>query len=164
MFGSLYVNLKKSPEDFDYLTLLKKQGKTKFGFIFNTDPHFKGGSHWFSLFVSVEPNNSYICYFDSVGPKQIPKNIQTLIDNILKHAKYNKINLPVYNNCGINHQKTDTECGMYSLYFVIYNINNNLNEVKSHFLNKNKLIPDINMKTLRNIYYSKHNYLNNSDN
>lgn len=33
---------------------LLKQGKNKIGFVFNTDPHDKGGEHWISLFVNLK--------------------------------------------------------------------------------------------------------------
>jgi len=31
-----------------------KNGKTKIGIIFNLDPHYKGGSHWVSLFINIK--------------------------------------------------------------------------------------------------------------
>jgi hypothetical protein len=31
-----------------------KDGKTKIGVIFNTDPHTKDGSHWVSLFINIK--------------------------------------------------------------------------------------------------------------
>ena len=41
---------------------LKKQlskGKQKTGIIFNTDPHYKEGSHWISLFINIQNNKGY---------------------------------------------------------------------------------------------------------
>ena len=49
-----------------------KEGKTKVGIIFNTDPHNKSGTHWIALFIDIK--NSFIAYFDSNGNK-VPKEI-----------------------------------------------------------------------------------------
>ena len=48
--------------NFDLERYIKK-GKTKFGIIFNTDPHYLDGSHWICLFIDIKKN--YIYYFDS---------------------------------------------------------------------------------------------------
>ena len=43
------------------------------GIVFNTDPHYKDGEHWISLFVNLSGshlnNNPGIYYFDSFGRK-----------------------------------------------------------------------------------------------
>ena len=44
-----------------------KKGKTKIGFIFNTDPHNKPGKHWISLFINIK--KKHIFFFDSTGEK-----------------------------------------------------------------------------------------------
>ena len=39
------------------------KNKTKIGFVFNTDPHDKGGEHWISLFINAKTEE--IFFFDS---------------------------------------------------------------------------------------------------
>lgn len=91
-------------------------GKMKIGVIFNTDPHDKGGSHWISLFIDLE--ESFIFFFDSAGDK-IPDEIAVLRDRIIQQAKDEAITLKYYDNEGTQHQRGNTECGMYSLFFII---------------------------------------------
>jgi hypothetical protein len=98
---------------------LKQQiarGKTKLGFIFNLDKHNQPGSHWVALFVSVKKREIY--YFDSYGD-DAPPEILTLVKRIQQQSakigpkyeyKYNKT----------RHQYGNSECGMYSLYFLVH--------------------------------------------
>jgi hypothetical protein len=89
--------------------------KTKIGIIFNLDKHDQDGSHWVSLFVDLD--DKFIMYFDSAGDKIQPE-IETLADRILKQAK--ELNLELtFDKTRIEHQFGNTECGMYSLYFII---------------------------------------------
>lgn len=92
------------------------QNGTKYiGIIYNLDPHFKGGSHWVATFVDIPKHTCQ--YFDSYGlfpPKQIEKFMKWLTTQDPKM----KLN---YN--GRRFQRHDTECGMYSLYFIIRMLN-----------------------------------------
>lgn len=36
-----------------------KNGKTKIGIIFNTDPHNKSGQHWISMFINIKKKRKY---------------------------------------------------------------------------------------------------------
>ena len=92
-----------------------KRNKNKLGIILNTDPHYKDGEHWISLFINIK--NKEIIYFDSNGNPP-PKEVKELINNIEKQGKQLGINFVVYEN-NISHQKSDSECGMYCLYFII---------------------------------------------
>lgn len=122
-----------------------KNNHYKIGFIFNTDPHFLGGSHWISLFIDIKKNK--MLFFDSVGDK-CPNEIEKLIDKITSQGKEININFNRYDNKK-KHQKTSTECGMYSLYFIIENIKDNFSE--KDFLTR---IPDDLMETFRNKYFN----------
>tara|TARA_B100000902_G_C27265587_1_gene893322 strand:+ start:645 stop:1532 length:888 start_codon:yes stop_codon:yes gene_type:complete len=95
----------------------------KIGIIFNTDPHYKRGSHWISLFIDLK--KKFIYYFDSNGDKE-PNQIKKLIKTIQKKAidVHPKLNLEFYNNYPLKHQNTDGECGVYCLYFLIKLIKN----------------------------------------
>lgn len=91
-------------------------GKTKIGIVFNTDPHDKGGSHWISLFIDLE--ESFVFFFDS-GGDEIPSEIDAFKDRVMKEAAELSKPLKYYNNFGRRHQHSNTECGMYSLFFII---------------------------------------------
>lgn len=121
----------------------------KIGIIFNLDPHYKGGSHWVSMFINIE--KGYIMYFDS-GGDLIPKQLMKFANNIIKQG----INLskPIHfifdQNHPKQHQRFDTECGMYSLYFIIHMLKDK--HTKDYF--KTHTIPDKKMEEFRKIYFN----------
>ena len=100
--------------NFDLNSTIKK-GKKKVGIIFNLDPHYKGGSHWVSLFINIPMQT--ILYFDSTG-ETIPKQIRKFVNNVIEQS--NLLNKPMKLTVNtLQHQKKNTECGMYSLFFII---------------------------------------------
>jgi hypothetical protein len=123
--------------------------KTKIGFIFNTDKHDKGGSHWVSLFLNLRSNK--IFYYDSVGAR-IPPQIKVFVDRVTKEGEKLKkpIHLTFDENYPVEHQKGNTECGMYSLYFIVHMLEDKINGeyLKTHH------IPDKYIEGFRQIYYN----------
>jgi len=96
-------------------------GKTKIGVIFNTDPHYKGGSHWISLFINIK--QKYIYFFDSNGNKA-PNEIKSFIERVKLQGNQIGIDFNVESNYPLEHQKSESECGMYSLYLIIQLLTN----------------------------------------
>ncbi len=90
---------------------LRAKGKRSVGMVFNLDPHFKDGSHWVALFVDVNGPGCY--YFDSYGMKP-PKQIKLLMETLWSQDKRTKLGFN-----GRRFQYSQSECGMYSLYFII---------------------------------------------
>lgn len=89
----------------------QRKGTELIGIIYNLDPHFKDGSHWVANFIDLPKHRCY--YFDSYGyepPKQIARFMKWLTtqDPSMKLA---------YNARRFQH--LGSECGMYSLYFII---------------------------------------------
>ncbi len=123
---------------------LLSKNKTHIGIIFNLDPHYKSGSHWVSLFINVP--KKYIHYYDSTGEKQ-PKELSLLMNKIKHQANILNIHLKQYVN-KTEHQMHNTECGMYSLYFIIQSLEG---KDPSYFSNTN--IKDKEMENLRNKYF-----------
>ena len=123
------------------------RGKNKIGIIFNTDPHYKNGSHWISLFINIR--KGYIFYFDSNG-NPVPKEIQVLVDRIIKQSKELSIDLKFDQNYPMEHQFSNTECGMYSLYFIIQL----LRDTHNIDFFKNHRIKDKEMEKLRTEYFN----------
>ena len=132
---------------------------TKIGIVFNLDKHDESGSHWVSMFIDLE--DEFIFYMDSAGDS-IPTEIQILVDRITKQAieLHSPINLTYYENNPLIHQKGDTECGMYSLFFILTMLTNKRNNKK--FKNykekirffKNKRIPDSYIYKYRKKYFN----------
>ena len=102
-----------------------KAKKTKIGIVFNLDRYYQTGSHWVSMFIDI--TNRFIFFFDSAD-HSIPPEIWTenpednsLVNRIIRQGK--ELSPPVvftfYNNRGVEHQTGNTECGMYSLFFII---------------------------------------------
>jgi len=99
---------------------LHKSGKNKIALVFNTDPHNKGGEHWISMYIDcVGKNIEYPCiyFFDSAGNPP-PKEIKNFIDDTRNNSD---INFSYIEN-SIQHQKGNTECGVYCLHFLSYMI------------------------------------------
>ena len=95
-----------------------KKGFKKIAIVFNLDKHTQSGSHWVSLWIDIK--DGYIFYFDSAGAK-IPVEIMRLVSRIRSQGKSLKkpIQFRFYENHPMEHQYGNTECGMYSLFFII---------------------------------------------
>lgn len=125
---------------------LKKlyKNKKKIGIVFNTDPSYKSGEHWISMFIDL--NNKTICFFDSVGDEP-PKEVKKFMNKIIKQAKTINLNLkPIINKK--QHQRLNNECGVYSLYFIISRL-----EGKSCEYINNKIVRDKEMNKYRQKYF-----------
>ena len=127
-----------------------KEGYTKIGVIFNLDPHYKGGSHWVSLFINVKKKT--IFFFDSAG-EPIPKQIHKFVNNVIEQG--NTLSRPIKfkfdQNYPVEHQYGNTECGIYSLFFIIYMLED---KISGHYL-KTHIIKDKHMENFRNVFYNK---------
>lgn len=122
---------------------LLKKGKYQLGMVINLDKHNQSGSHWVALYINLKKNQVY--FFDSVGHKPI-KSIKKFIDRVIKYMykkkygneiplkylekayeKFDKLSPQVqqalkqidirFNN--VQHQKADSECGVYSINFIL---------------------------------------------
>ena len=126
-----------------------KNGKTKIGIIFNTDPHNKPGQHWISMFINIKKKK--IFFFDSTGDKP-SKEIMVLIKRIEEQGlNLNpKIKFKSDSNEGIEHQYGNTECGIYSLFFIVHMLEDKMTE---HYL-KTHILKDEYMNKFRHIYFN----------
>jgi hypothetical protein len=126
-----------------------KLGHTKFGVIFNLDPHYKGGSHWVSLFINVKKKT--IFYFDSAG-ETIPAQIKKFVDNIIEqgHNLKDPINFKFDENHPVEHQYGNTECGIYSIFFVVHMLED---KITGHYL-KSHVLKDEYMQQFRHVFYN----------
>lgn len=127
-----------------------KKGHTKIGVIFNLDPHYKGGSHWVSLFVNLK--NKTIFFFDSAG-EPVPPQIKKFAKTIIKQGK--KLPQPIHlkfdQNYPVEHQYGNTECGMYSIFFITHMLED---KITGHYL-KTHILKDKYMEKFRKVYYNE---------
>lgn len=125
-----------------------KKKKTKIGISFNLDPHYKPGSHWVSLFINIKKKT--IFYFDSNGDR-IPPRINALVKRVISQGNKIGINFKFDSNYPKEHQVTNTECGIYSLYFFINQLKDSFNPM----VLKKKKITDKAMERFRKIYFNE---------
>ena len=127
-------------------------GKTKIGIIFNTDKHTGGGKHWFSLFINIKKGE--IFFYDSAGD-MAGKEIQAFIDRVIEQGKNLKQTKPIAfkmdSNYPVEHQMGTTECGVYSLYFIVHMLEDKLT---GHYLKTHK-IKDKYMQQFRKVYFNE---------
>tara|TARA_B110000037_G_C17115974_1_gene503744 strand:+ start:2037 stop:2978 length:942 start_codon:yes stop_codon:yes gene_type:complete len=162
-----YLKIKK----IDYEQLYK-DGIHQIGFIFNLDESWKSGSHWVALYANL--NKEQIYFFDSYGTRP-EKRIRTLIkrigkwiykknfcnsdkcsvdeidDNVsflgkTKNKIENKFDIEYNRN---RHQYKNSECGVYSLNFILRLLNgHSFNDIT-----KNKVLDD-EINKCRDIYFT----------
>ncbi len=92
----------------------KQNGRKLLGSVFNLDPHYKGGSHWVALAIDLMRDCVY--YFDSYGMAPPPQ-----VARYMRYLTTQNPKLSLQSN-GRRFQYSDTECGVYSMYFLIHMI------------------------------------------
>lgn len=141
------------PELINYSVANKmKEGIKKSGIIFNLDKHNEPGSHWVALYICYKDNTIY--YFDSNSNdsiEDIPSEVLKFSNKIQEEVKNNYDSVFEFKFNRQEHQKENTECGMYCLYFIIQM----LTEKKTwDYFQKNKIHDDEIFK-YRSIYFNK---------
>ncbi len=94
---------------------LMEEGIDKLGIIYNLDPHDQPGSHWVAMYLDLVKKAVY--YFDSYGTAP-PQEVQKLVERIQEQGK--ELNMDIkYEYNQTRHQYQNSECGVYSMYFII---------------------------------------------
>ena len=90
------------------------KGVRGIGMVFNLDPHFKGGSHWVGLYINLQNiQKPFVGYFDSYAVRPPP-----LIARLMKSLTLQIKTCELGSNAR-RYQYGQSECGMFSLYFII---------------------------------------------
>lgn len=133
----------------------KYPGKTKFAFVFNLSKHTMLGSHWVSLYVDLE--NKLLFFMDSAGDP-IPDEVMALVNRIKSQTK---VRLKFDQSYPMEHQYGSSECGMYSLYFIITMLTGKTSSGTILDCNRNKIryfkkrrVPDKHVEQLRYKYFN----------
>lgn len=125
------------------LKSLAQQRKHRIGIVFNLDRHDQSGSHWVSMFIHLLDGKIY--YYDSYGFPP-PPEIHALMDRLSSQgqqieATYSSLGnqfITQYNQ--VRHQFKNSECGMYSLFFITSMLaNNDFQKFTSNGLNDDQM-------------------------
>ncbi len=128
------------------LIKMKKNNINKVGIIYNLDVSTGPGTHWVGVYIDVK--NNEIDYYDSYGQMPIALIqgfIQQVVDK-LKKAGYNAT--VIYNDK--RHQYGGSECGVYSMNFVLERLHG-----KNMYQISKMAIPDKDMNYLRTLLFKK---------
>jgi hypothetical protein len=141
-YEKLYTDFKfvgALPSDFykitkvDYDSIFKYD---KVGIVFNLDSHNQPGSHWTAFLIDNTLNT--IEYYDSVG-KHPNSNIRKFIKKIYKFILSKGIDYKIKYNT-IQHQFKNSECGVYSSYFIINRLNGkSFEEISTNIITDNEM-------------------------
>lgn len=130
------------------LEKMLSEGKTQIGIIFNLDKHNQPGSHWIAMYINADKRHIY--FLDSYGEK-MPRQVQKFKTKVQKQSLKvgNGKMFKLFENKR-RHQYSDSECGMYSLFFIIQ-----LLEGVSFNKFVKKRVKDSYMMKLRKIYFNQ---------
>lgn len=123
----------------------------KIGVVFNLDTHNEEGSHWVSMFIDID--HRIIFYFDSLGDP-IPPRIMKFVKRIVAEGESIGTKMIYHSNVPRIHQKGNSECGMYSLYFIITMLTNSSTMDKKIAYFKQTRITDNFIFALRDKYFN----------
>ena len=120
---------------FDDLNIndLLKLGKTRFAVVYNTDNSRGPGKHWVAIYGNIEKKEIY--YYNSIGEEpQI--EFKKFIDNIINQYKKLNNDKYIYKYNQIQHQYKGSECGVFSIYFIIRCLKNyDINDIFQNKMN-----------------------------
>jgi len=134
---------------------LKAEGVTEIGIVFNTDPHYASGAHWVAVYACTNPrsNKFGFYYYDSnaAEPSEYIKKLHASIRSQFAATPGLMTRFTLKSN-NIRHQFKNTECGMFSMYFII----RMLNKKKSfEQIIHEKLNDEIIFKKRKEFYYKR---------
>ena len=171
-FGAVPYDFDKLPQleiyNIDFNNLVKKK-QTKIGMVINLDTHDMEGSHWVALYADLLKNQIY--FFDSFAQKpgkRLTKTFRKLLN--FMYNKTNNTNITLTNymcdiiKCKqynirynkIQHQFKNSECGVYSINFIIRLLNG---ETFDEIVND--IMKDDSMNSCRSVYFRNFHKLKN---
>lgn len=100
---------------------LRKRGYRYAGMVINMDSHDEPGSHWTALFIVLDPKlPSYGAYYYNSVPNEPPKEVDAYMKMLQKKAEEDAPGVPfqlAHNT--YRHQYKNTECGMFSIAYLV---------------------------------------------
>jgi hypothetical protein len=125
---------------------IKSQGKNKIGMVINLDTHDKDGSHWVGFYSDLNLKKVY--FFDSFAKEpglRIKKFGNKLLKEFSGGGKERKSDFKINS---VRHQFSNSECGVYSMNFII----RLLNKESFHSITQN-ITKDSEMNACRSSYF-----------
>lgn len=139
-----FLKLEKNSKNLFNKQKLKNEGIQHLGLVLNIDPHHSPGSHWVAIYIE---NLSTIEYFDSTGdPINKYPQIKRTLFKICKYLDIDPTHIQVNKEI---HQTGDSECGVYSIYFIIQRVLGNDFETVSK-----SIVRDSVMNLFRNVIFN----------
>jgi len=121
-----------------------------FGCILNTDVSSGDGKHWVAVFVDCRPDDPAtpwtVEYFNSVGNPPPKAVVRWMESRRAQLAAYRRDGGPVESVpvSSMDHQESQTECGLYALYFIRRRL-----EGTPYLFFREQLVPDAAMTAFR---------------
>lgn len=163
-----FQNITFTRQDDNFYKKLLKDGKTKVGIVYNTDYSNGSGEHWNACYADFVKGQVY--FFDSYGVKpndEVKAHIKQL-ENFIKNncTKITEVHRNKKNvlkkedpRCNIvkseinqtRHQYKNSECGVYSMNFIIRLLRGDTFEKIC-----NSKVKDDVVNKCRKVYFSKH--------
>jgi hypothetical protein len=131
--------------------------KKKFGMVVNMDKSTGRGSHWVAFYFCVgsKKGTNGVCYYDSTGqfpPKEIQNFIVNVKGQIENCSKIKNKESFKYKFNNIQHQRKNSECGVFSMNFIRLCLENPEMNFRSI---KQLMGSDDDMNKLRDYFYTK---------
>jgi hypothetical protein len=95
--------------------------------VINTDTYQGPGQHWMALFADARGVKWSVEFFNSSGNSPAPEWVnwmektKTIMENILTNSDHNSVEMVKVSS--IRHQKSRSECGLYSLFYIWARLN-----------------------------------------
>jgi hypothetical protein len=152
------------------ISKLYASGKRKIGVVYNLDTSDGPGTHWVSMFIDLKDSKPFLFYFNSTADN-MPNEVIKLVSRIetqwnhLSHKITKGRHLQIYKSDGkTEHQHSNTECGMYSLFFIITCLTRHRGGLESsselsrkelldYFMGENRISDEF-IQQFRNIYFN----------
>jgi hypothetical protein len=105
--------------------------------VINSDVYQGPGKHWMALFVDGRANPATVEFFNSSGNSPVAEWCEWLVKTKYEMEKVGLPNPTIVKVTNIQHQQSDTECGVYSLFYIW----SRLNGISHEYINTTP-IPD----------------------
>jgi hypothetical protein len=132
---------------------LMKQGYKTFGCVCNTDFHVGGGIHWVAIFGDMrDPKLWTIEFFNSSGTeyKEFMDFTIRAVQDLKSHMDPGQLtDVQSVNSSYKSHQKSNSECGAYSLYYIWIRL-----QGKPYTFFRDNFVSDSNMLEFRSTIFA----------
>ena len=133
----------------------KKFKKKQFALVHNMDPHDQPGSHWVALYINIDSSDPRFGfgYYDSYGYDE-SYQVQKLYNTVVNQLRQLNLEIPPFIKNKKRHQFKNTECGMFSIMFVILCLENKI-KIKEIFKKMDMKNADDQVASFRTKLFSK---------